>query len=87
MNNLHSWKIRRRFMFVVMGFCMAVILMALLFRPDAGSSATVIMAAFGTITATLGSYVFGATWDDKNRAKSEAEVARYASVLPLMEGD
>jgi hypothetical protein len=63
----HSWTIRRRYMFALTAFCMAVILLALLVKPDAGVSATVVSFAFGTLTGTLGTYVFGAVWDDKNR--------------------
>jgi len=63
----HSWKLRRRFMFIVTGFCMIVILLALLVKPDTGVAGTAISFGFGTITGILGSYVFGAVWDDKNR--------------------
>lgn len=80
---IHSWKIRRAFMFVVVGFSMAVILLALLVKPDAGVSNTVVLAAFGAISATLGSYVFGATWDDKNKAAAEVSTAK----LVLGKGD
>jgi hypothetical protein len=54
-------------MFVTVAFCMAVILLALLARPEAPVSGTAITMSFGTITAVLGSYVFGAVWDDKGR--------------------
>jgi len=67
----HSWKTRRAFMFIVTGFCMAVILLALLVKPDTGVAGTAISFAFGTITGTLGTYVFGAVWDDKNRVAKE----------------
>lgn len=63
----HSWKIRRRFMFAVTAFCMAVILLALLVKPDTGVAGTAISFAFGTITGIVGSYVFGAVWDDRSR--------------------
>ena len=63
----HSWKIRRGFMFVTHAFCMAVILLALLVKPEAPVSGTAITMSFGTITATLGWYVFGVVWDDKGR--------------------
>ncbi|MCP4897728.1 MAG: hypothetical protein GY906_12210 [bacterium] len=64
----HSWKIRRRFMFIVTAFSMAVILLALLVKPDTAVAGTAISFSFGTITGVLGSYVFGAVWDDKNRS-------------------
>ena len=63
----HSWKVRRGFMFVTVAFCMAVILLGLLVKPEAPVSGTAITMSFGTITAVLGSYVFGAVWDDKGR--------------------
>lgn len=59
-----SWVLRRRTMFVVLAFCFLVVLIALF--QDTEVAETAVIAAFGTIIAIVGSYVFAATWDDKN---------------------
>lgn len=63
----YSWKIRRALIFSVTLFSMAVILLALLVRPDASASPHAIKWAFGAITTVLTGYVFGAVWDDKRK--------------------
>lgn len=63
----HSWRLRRRFMFAVAAFCMASISVALVFRADAPVSPSVVSFGFGTLTGIVGSYVFGAVWDDRGR--------------------
>lgn len=60
-----TWKIRRRVMFMVMGFSVAVVCWSI--WKDNKVAETAITMAFTTIMATTGSYVFGATWDDKNK--------------------
>lgn len=67
----YSWTYRRTFMFVVSAFCAAVILLALLVKPDAAVAGTAISFGFGTIGAIVGSYVFGAVWEDKNRKDNQ----------------
>jgi hypothetical protein len=52
-------------MFITVAFCKAVILLALLVKPEAPVAGIAITMAFGTITTVLGCYVFGAVWDDK----------------------
>lgn len=63
----HSWKYRRRFMFIVAAFCMAVILICLLGKPDPSIAGTAVTMSFATLASIVGAYVFGATWDDKGR--------------------
>lgn len=87
---IHSWKIRRRFMFVVVAFCMLVILGALFLMPNGSASSTAIIAAFTTISATMGSYVFGATWDDRNKSNAvvnEFRALRGDNSAPYGKGD
>ncbi len=60
-----SWKYRRRTMFFVLAFSFAVISYGL--YSDNKVAETAITMAFTTVMATTGSYVFGATWDDKNK--------------------
>jgi predicted PP-loop superfamily ATPase len=46
---------------------MATITLALTGGCDSAAASTAIKMAFGTITVILSSYIFGATWDDKNK--------------------
>ncbi|UYA99028.1 hypothetical protein P9A54_gp43 [Xanthomonas phage vB_Xar_IVIA-DoCa10] len=69
-----SWRVRRRFMFAVSAFCMWVI-GYVLYR-DLGSSPadTAITMAFLTLISIVGSYVFGATWEDVSLAKAKLKM-------------
>ncbi len=60
-----SWKVRRRVMFMVLAFSVGVVCWSI--WKDNKVAETAITMAFTTIMATTGSYVFGATWDDKNK--------------------
>lgn len=59
-----NWKIRRRFMFVTIAFCMATISYILHTKLDTSPAETAMFMAFSTIITTLGAYVFSATWED-----------------------
>lgn len=70
-----SWKIRRRLVNITLAFCAIVI--AYLAYADGNSSVREIIALglIGLAGSTLGSYLFGAVWDDKNylNAMNEAQ--------------
>lgn len=59
-----SWTLRRRFMFAVSAFCMLVVGYILVMRLDTGPADTAMTMAFFTLIGIVGSYVFGATWED-----------------------
>lgn len=61
-----SWKYRRTFMFIVSAFCMFVVVFVLLKDLKSGPADTAVTMSFITLLGIVGSYVFGATWDDKN---------------------
>lgn len=61
---LFCWTVRRRFMFAVSGFCMLVIGYILIRGLDTGPADTAMTMAFFTLIGIVGSYVFGATWED-----------------------
>ena len=63
------WQNRRRFVIVVIAFCMGCIGYVLHYRLESEIAETVVTMAFSTIIATLGSYVFGATWSDVKGVK------------------
>lgn len=60
------WKIRRRFMFSIAGFCVWVISYVLYSGLNTAAADTAITMSFLTLISIVGSYVFGAAWDDKN---------------------
>lgn len=60
-----NWKIRRRWLFAIFTFCMAVITYVLVRNMDTSVAETAITMSFTTIIGCIGSYIFGATWDDK----------------------
>lgn len=62
-----SWKVRRRIIHATLLFCAFCVIWIMVFSDDTRSVAEVIvMCAFGLGFATIGSYIFGAVWDDKN---------------------
>jgi hypothetical protein len=60
-----SWQRRRRMMFSVVGFCMGCIAFVLYQGTDTEVARTTITMSFTTLISVTGTYVFGATWDDK----------------------
>lgn len=65
-----SWKIRRRFMFITCLFCAVVIAFILVADLDTEVAETALTMSFLTLMSVVGSYVFGAAWDDKNARES-----------------
>lgn len=59
-----SWRIRRRIIFTTLGLCWAMLVYVAV-RWDSTSLAEVLaLGAFGLIASTIGSYVFGAAYED-----------------------
>jgi hypothetical protein len=67
-----SWKIRRRFMFGISAFCCWVIAYILVKQVATGPADTAMTMAFLTLISIVGSYVFGATWEDISTMKTKA---------------
>lgn len=65
-----SWALRRLFMFAISAFCVGVITFSLWKGLDTKVAETAVTMSFVTLISVVGSYVFGATWDDKNARKS-----------------
>jgi hypothetical protein len=63
---------RRRLITAVTVFCMATIAYCLVTRLDSKVAESAVTMAFTTLMAVTGSYVFGATWDDKRSGKPGA---------------
>lgn len=84
------WRMRRRFMYVTTGFCMAVVAYVLHYDMSGSVAETAVTMSFLTIMSTAGSYVFGATWDDHSArqfmAKTGGAMPRPTLVEPLVPG-
>lgn len=71
-----SWKIRRKIIFSSLIFCAAVIIYILAKGEDARIYETALIGAYGLAMAVIGSYVFGAVWDDNNVRLTSAATSR-----------
>lgn len=66
-----SWKVRRRIVIATLGYCAGCIVYLLAYgEADSRLHETIAYGLFGTFISTLGSYVFGAVWDDSNVMKT-----------------
>lgn len=66
-----SWKIRRRIVIATLGFCAGCITYLMICgQADSRLHETIAYGLFGTGISVIGSYVFGATWDDMNVMKT-----------------
>lgn len=59
-----SWKNRRRVIFLTLAFCAAVIGYLTLWGEDTALNETIAQFSFITAFCVIGSYVFGAAWED-----------------------
>lgn len=59
-----SWRVRRGFMFVISAFCCWVVGYVLIERIDTRPADTAVMFALLGLLGIVGSYVFGAVWQD-----------------------
>jgi hypothetical protein len=60
------WKIRRRIVIATLIFCAFCVLWIMFRGTDRGVEEVIVMCSFGLAAAVIGSYVFGAAYDDKN---------------------
>lgn len=69
---LGSWTNRRRYLYLVSAFTMVMMAGGLVYRPDASVTRVVIEMGFIALISFVGTYVFGAAWDDHNQRKINA---------------
>jgi len=66
-----KWVIRRTFMFIVCGICLVIAGFlaygAVYYKADGSLAIAGLTGCLGVVAACVGSYVFGATWEDKTR--------------------
>jgi hypothetical protein len=64
-NDEGTWGVRRIIIITTLALCAFVVLRFTLFRADDTEvNSTLVMGAFTLAGAVIGSYVFGAVWDD-----------------------
>lgn len=62
-----SWRVRRRIIFLALAFCAACIVYSMVWQDRESIAEVVITNSFLTAGAIIGSYVFGAVWDDRQQ--------------------
>lgn len=65
------WRIRRAYVLAVMLYCGALIGYLAIFGEDTELNRVIITNLSLVAGGTLGSYIFGAAWDDKNQRDAE----------------
>ena len=79
-----NWEHRRRTIYLTLGFCAFCVLWLLFFgEGDNRLQETIAQSAFVLAGGVIGSYVFGAVWDDKNSVSSTTKT----EVNPESKGD
>lgn len=68
-----SWKIRRRIIVATLIFCALEIVWFTFKGKDTNLANNIVLGCFALAGSTIGSYVFGAVWDDKNTNQFEHE--------------
>lgn len=66
-----SWKLRRRVVFCTLAFCAAEITYLTAWASDTALHQQIAIALIGLAGGTIGSYVFGAVWDDHSIRRAE----------------
>lgn len=65
-NMKSNWKVRRSIVLLTLLFCAAVITKIVWGNADSETSQVALYGSFGLAASVIGSYVFGAVWDDNN---------------------
>lgn len=82
-NNQFDWRKRRQVIYASLGFCGGIIITVLVYAVTHGNIqllAEMASSAWLGALAIVGSYVFGATWDDLNARKWGTPMAPAAEV-------
>jgi len=62
-----TWRVRRRIIHTTLIFCACCVLYVLLMPKPTSVHETIAVALIGLAISVIGSYIFGAVWDDKNQ--------------------
>lgn len=66
-----DWTIRRRVVVATLAFCGGEVLYLTVYGRDIELHGTIAASLILLAGSVIGSYVFGATWDDKNEREAE----------------
>jgi hypothetical protein len=64
--NKPSWRVRRRIVVATLLFCAFCVLWIMLRGDSRSVHEVIVMCSFGLAASTIGAYVFGSVFDDKN---------------------
>lgn len=65
-----SWYLRRKIVFGTLYYCAVAVAYLVLFGEDTALNAQLAIALTGLAGMVIGSYVFGAVWEDKTKIRS-----------------
>ena len=77
-----SWTVRRRIIIATLLFCAFCVVYVMVWGDDRGVLETIVFCAFGLGLSVIGSYIFGAVWDDKNVMKEFGPAAYVRTPIP-----
>lgn len=66
-----EWKRRRRIIHVTLSYCALAVPVLTIWNPESNLTHQTVLALIGLAGAVIGSYVFGAVWDDANARKNQ----------------
>lgn len=69
-----SWRIRRAIIIGTIIWCVAMVTYLAVWGRDINLSETTVNGCLLLMASVIGSYVFGAVWDDRNKDRARAEV-------------
>lgn len=76
-----NWAIRRRIVFVALTYIALMVIYIVWRGTDTSLYQQVAVALIGAAVAIIGSYVFGAVWDDKSK-RSDVKTTPATSAAP-----
>lgn len=77
-----SWAIRRRIIVATLLFCAFCVTYIMVWGDDRPVMEVIVFSAFGLALSVIGSYIFGAVWDDKNIMKEFGPAAYVKTPEP-----
>lgn len=77
-----NWPRRRRWMLVTLLWFIANAQYLIIWGNDTGLHQNAMVTCLGAIVAIIGSYVFGAVWDDVDKRKRMADAPRGEALEP-----
>jgi len=64
-----NWKVRRTIIISTLLFCAGIVIKIVWSGTDNPTTQVVLYCNYGLAASVIGSYVFGAVWDDKTKKK------------------